>query len=326
MAALVFDITLGALIVVVALAAMLARELLTAIVLFIVYGLLIALAWVRLDALDVALAEAAIGAGLTGMLLVGATGRLRRSGRGNASDRQSPAQRTQQAPSQQFHAHMLRPFPLLMAALTSIALVVLTLSLFRQAPAQAIAVVPWLADTGVSNPVTAVLMNFRAYDTLLEVVVLVAALVGVWSLTPDRDWGGAPGPLHRAQPHGVLVYFGQLLPLAGFVVAAHLLWSGSDGHGGAFQAGTVLAAVWLLIAMAGLARAWPVSSVRLRLLLVLGPACLAAFGLYGAMRGTFLAYPDLAPGLWLMALELALAISIAAVLSLVVLGVPRRTG
>ncbi len=46
------------------------------IVLFIAFGLLMALAWVRLEAPDVALAEAAIGAGLTGALLMAAMARL----------------------------------------------------------------------------------------------------------------------------------------------------------------------------------------------------------------------------------------------------------
>lgn len=41
-----------------------------AIVLFIAFGLLMALAWVRISAPDIALAEAAIGAGLTGALLL----------------------------------------------------------------------------------------------------------------------------------------------------------------------------------------------------------------------------------------------------------------
>jgi uncharacterized MnhB-related membrane protein len=48
-------------------------------VLFITFGLLMALAWVRLDAPDVALAEAAIGAGLTGALLLAAIARLKQS-------------------------------------------------------------------------------------------------------------------------------------------------------------------------------------------------------------------------------------------------------
>jgi uncharacterized MnhB-related membrane protein len=47
-----------------------------AIVLFVSFGLLMTLAWVRLNAPDVALAEAAIGAGLTGALLFAALARL----------------------------------------------------------------------------------------------------------------------------------------------------------------------------------------------------------------------------------------------------------
>ncbi|MBB1381245.1 Na(+)/H(+) antiporter subunit B [Shewanella frigidimarina] len=47
------------------------------IVLFISFGLLMALAWVRLNAPDIALAEAAIGAGLTGALLLAAYARLK---------------------------------------------------------------------------------------------------------------------------------------------------------------------------------------------------------------------------------------------------------
>ena len=41
-----------------------------ATVVFIVFGLVMALTWTRLDAPDIALAEAAIGAGLTGALLL----------------------------------------------------------------------------------------------------------------------------------------------------------------------------------------------------------------------------------------------------------------
>lgn len=41
-----------------------------AIVLFIIFGLLMTLAWARLSAPDIGLAEAAIGAGLTGALLL----------------------------------------------------------------------------------------------------------------------------------------------------------------------------------------------------------------------------------------------------------------
>lgn len=47
-------------------------DLTRAVVMFIVFGLFMALAWARLSAPDIALAEAAIGAGLTGALLLDA--------------------------------------------------------------------------------------------------------------------------------------------------------------------------------------------------------------------------------------------------------------
>ncbi|HSM20709.1 MAG TPA: DUF4040 domain-containing protein, partial [Rubrivivax sp.] len=51
-------------------------DLFKAVVLFIVFGLLMTLVWARLAAPDLALAEAAIGAGLTGALLLDAVGHL----------------------------------------------------------------------------------------------------------------------------------------------------------------------------------------------------------------------------------------------------------
>ncbi len=47
-----------------------------AVIGFIVVGLLLSLAWMRLNAVDVALTEAAIGGGATGLLLLRACARL----------------------------------------------------------------------------------------------------------------------------------------------------------------------------------------------------------------------------------------------------------
>ncbi len=52
---------------------------------FICFGLLMSLAWLRLDAPDVALAEVAVGAGVTGSLLLSTLGRLRKSDKGPQS-------------------------------------------------------------------------------------------------------------------------------------------------------------------------------------------------------------------------------------------------
>jgi uncharacterized MnhB-related membrane protein len=72
-----FDVLLGLGLLWLAWRALASPDLYKAIVLFVAFGLLMALAWVRLNAPDVALAEAAIGAGLTGALLLAALARLR---------------------------------------------------------------------------------------------------------------------------------------------------------------------------------------------------------------------------------------------------------
>jgi energy-converting hydrogenase B subunit D len=70
------DAVLAVAIVGLAAGALSVRSLFTGVVLFIAMGLLLALAWVRLSAPDLALAEAAIGAGLAGALLLAAVRRL----------------------------------------------------------------------------------------------------------------------------------------------------------------------------------------------------------------------------------------------------------
>ncbi len=61
--------------------AVFARELSGTIMSFIALGLLMALAWLRLGASDIALAEAALGGGVTGALLLAALNRLEQPAR-----------------------------------------------------------------------------------------------------------------------------------------------------------------------------------------------------------------------------------------------------
>ena len=70
-----------------------ARETFAAVAGFVAYGLLLALVWVRLDAVDVALTEAAIGGGLGGVLLLGCGGALAddRNAGGGGTSRRDPA-------------------------------------------------------------------------------------------------------------------------------------------------------------------------------------------------------------------------------------------
>ena len=73
-----FDLVLIATLLWLAWQLLASEDIFKAVVLFISFGLLMALAWVRMNAPDVALAEAAIGAGITGPLFLSALRRIER--------------------------------------------------------------------------------------------------------------------------------------------------------------------------------------------------------------------------------------------------------
>ncbi|HSJ78366.1 MAG TPA: hydrogenase subunit MbhD domain-containing protein [Erythrobacter sp.] len=320
-AAFGFDLVLAALILGTAVCAVSVRDLFGAVVFYIVYGVFIALAWLRLSAIDVALAEAALGAGLTGVLLIGAVARLTRNiepqtqGQSESGDADPPAESRGTFRAKQFPA-------MLAATAVSVALGWAFLTL---PPAEGLRgpVAHNLAASGVTNPVTAVLLNFRSWDTLLESVVLLAALVGLWSLARDEDWGRRAGLRQHARGKGVLATFGRLLPPFGLLLGGYLVWVGSSLPGGAFQGGTVLAAVWLLVMMAGLLRAPLTTSPGIRAVLVAGPLVFLGIGLIGALAGSFLGLPTAIAKPVILLIEAALTLSIGATLALLVLGPPR---
>jgi multisubunit Na+/H+ antiporter MnhB subunit len=289
---------------------MFVRETLASVIGFVVYGLLLTLAWVCLSSVDVALTEAAIGGGLTGALVLGACARLRSTEAAVEKERPGPLE-------------VVAAASLCLCVSAGLAAVVLLLPV--PAPTLAPAALAHLPSTGLGNPVTAVLMAYRSLDTLLEKVVLLLALVGVWSLAPDHLWGGRPGPRHQPEPDGVLVFLAQVLPPVGIVVGIYILWVGADAPGGAFQGGTLLAAMWVLAIIAGVTDPPPVKRLWLRLVLVAGPVVFLGIGLAGfVVASGFLAYPvDHAKPL-IITIEVALTLSIAATLGLLVAGPPER--
>lgn len=74
--ALAFDVGLCATILWLSWMALAGRHIFRSIVFFISVGLLMALAWVRMSAPDLGMAEAAVGAGITGVLLLDTLGRI----------------------------------------------------------------------------------------------------------------------------------------------------------------------------------------------------------------------------------------------------------
>lgn len=285
-----------------------ARTAFPAVVAYVAFGLLLALAWMRLAAGDVALTEAAVGSGVTGAVLVSAAVRLR--GTENVT-----------AP-----CAAVRGVALVASGLVTLALIGLVLWATDPAPSLAEAAVAHLDAFGMTNPVTGVLIGYRALDTLLEKIVLLLALAGVWALTRDTVWGGRPFPVAMTPSDGAMTLLARLLPPIGVVVAIYILWVGATDPGGAFQGGAILTAMWLLVLLAGLRDAPPIGSRALRLSVAAGPAAFLAVGLTGfALPGGFLSYPVAIAKPLIIAVEAVLTLSIAVILGLLVAGPAERS-
>jgi multisubunit Na+/H+ antiporter MnhB subunit len=304
------DIGLASLVIAVAAWTIFARGGFAATVGYVVYGLLLSLVWIRLFAVDVALTEAAIGSGVTGVLLIGAAGRLRGA---------------EKVAGERSFSGLSRLFAAGLCVLVALALAGVVLLFPDQGPSLAPQSMRNLPETGLGNPVTAVLIAYRAFDTMLEKVVLVLAVVGVWSLAADRYWGGAPGEPRAEQPEPTLAFLAQVLAPLGILVGVHIFWVGADEPGGAFQGGAILAAMWMIVVMARLTEAPQMSASWLRLALVAGPLVFLAAGVAGAIfAGGFFAYP---PGLAkpaILFIEAFMVLSIAVTLPMLVAGPPRR--
>ena len=303
------DIGLAFLVFAVAAWTIFARGAFAATVGYVVYGLLLSLVWIRLFAVDVALTEAAIGSGVTGVLLIGAAARLRG---GEAADEKSLS-------------GLPRFFVAALCFLVALALAGVVLLFPDEGPSLAPQSMQHLPDTGLGNPVTAVLIAYRAFDTMLEKVVLVLTVVGVWSLAADRYWGGAPGEPRAERPEPTLAFLAQVLAPLGILVGIHIFWAGADEPGGAFQGGAILAAMWIIVMMARLSEAPPMSAFWLRLALIAGPLVFLITGVGGAIfAGGFFAYPPGFAKPVILFIEAFMVLSIAVALPMLAAGPPRR--
>ena len=295
---LLLDTALAVMLLALGWASMASPDLKRGVVLFIAFGMLLALVWARLRAPDLALAEAVIGAGLTGALLLSA---LRDQPLDVAVD------------------HKGRDWLGWLSGLSVLALGgamgwALTQTLtWNPSAGQADAIAAALPHSGVSNPVTAVLLNFRAYDTLLELAVLLCAVLGILAFGPARPAYRPAGPVLNA-------LLRWLLPLL-IVTAGYLLWVGAHAPGGAFQAGALLAAAAVLLRLGGHPAAGLPEPAARRWLLVAGVAAFLVVGLAAMLNGAaYLQYPDAWAGSLILLIETAATLSIGVTLALAFLG------
>lgn len=163
-----------------------------------------------------------------------------------------------------------------------------------------------LKESGVENRVTAVLLNFRGYDTLLECFVLFLGAVGVWSLAPSRLRWQEPmdSPILSSLVH-------LLVPLM-IMIAGYLTWFGTLRAGGAFQGGTVLGAAVVLLLLASRSTWQKIPLILLSFGLVVGPAFFLLIATVCLIPGArLLQYPTDHNSTLILLIEVVAALSIS---------------
>ena len=279
-----FGIFLLSLLVITAIAIVRTQNLFFAVILMGIASLLIAANFFILDAADVALTEAAVGAGISTVLFLSALALT--------TDRE--------------HASTMKRG--LSMAVTVVAALVVIYATFDKprfgdpdAPVHT-HVAPWYLEktpeyVDIPNVVTAVLGSYRGYDTLGEVFVVFTAGIGVLFLlgsgrvrqSLEEETEINLGLRHHLIPRVV----GRLLIPFILLFGLYVQFHGEYGPGGGFQAGAIIAAAIILYALLeGERHALDVLPQKLLLGMMAGGAVLySGIGVLGMLLGgNFLDY------------------------------------
>ena len=313
------DIVLLGLLMITGFAIVRMRSLLAVAMLTSIYSLLSALLFVVLDAVDVALTEAAIGAGISTILML-ATVAL-----------------TTDVEKTPRHMPLL---PLLVVIATGAALIYGTLDMPHYgdpaAPAHQHLAPAYLHDTtadiGVPNVVTSVLASYRGYDTLGEITVIFTAGAGVLALLGYRIRGRNRQEADASKLVVLRVIAKLFFPLI-LLFALYVQFHGDYGPGGGFQAGVSFPTGCIHYALAfGLGNAQRVIPHQLlRIMIAVGVLIYAAVGIESMLLGgKFLEYRVLADDpvtgqhLGILLIELGVGITVAAVMLIIYYGFVSR--
>jgi len=278
------DLVLLAMLAITALRIIFLKDLFAIVMLFGVYSFLSALIFINLDAVDVAFTEAAVGAGISTVLMLST---LALTGRKEKDNKRSSL------------------LPLGVVLLTGAALIYGTFDMppFGD-PSNPIHqhVAPRYIETsptevGLPNMVTSVLASYRGFDTLGETVVVFAALIAVLSLLGIRRKEDEKVEESGLTKHHVLQVIAKIIIPLTILFALYVQFHGDYGPGGGFQAGVIAAAAFVLYALVfGLPKTFAVIGPKiLQVLAAAGVLLYASVGLFSmAKGGQFLDYNMLA--------------------------------
>ena len=323
------DIALLTLLCITAMAVVYIRKLFCAIMLLGIFSLLSASMFVNMDAVDVAFTEAAVGTGISTILLL--------LGMSLTNTREK-------------RPHYQPLFSLVVVSITGAVLVYGTMDLpaygdpnasihhhvaqryIKQSP----------LEVGPPNMVTSVLASYRGYDTLGETAVILTAGMALVALLGMRRRKVLPmssssgcGDYHDMKDHLVLRIMAKIfIPLI-LLFALYVQFHGDYGPGGGFQAGVIFASGIILYALIfGLEAAMKV--VGYPVLRVLAACGLLLYGGVGvacmALGGNFLDYKALAHNplhgqhLGIFLIELGVGVTVFAIMVIMFYAFASRRG
>jgi multicomponent Na+:H+ antiporter subunit B len=236
---IIFAIFLLTMLVITAVAIVQSSNLFVSVMLTSIFSLLMSINFFVLDAADVALTEAAVGAGITTVIFLSALALTATQEKPNSSG---------------------RGIALVVVGLTASLIIYAPFDKPRLGDPNAPVhqhVAPYYLDNtmeqmGFPNVVTAVLSSYRGYDTLGEVFVVFAACIGVLFILDARTGTGPmyvarqmTGLRHHLIPQVVARILVPFIVLFGLYVQFH----GEYGPGGGFQAGAIIATAFILYAL-----------------------------------------------------------------------------
>lgn len=279
------------------------------------FSLVMASLFVLLDAVDVAFTEAAVGVGISTILMVTALA-LTRSREGVALTRRW-------VPGM---AVVLLAGGTLIWASQDLPEFGAADSPVQTHPITEVYLQDSQEDIGIPNTVTAVLASYRGLDTLGELVVILTAGIGVLALLGPltRKEEAPPRAMVALADYRVLrVVSGLLIPFI-LLFGLYVLFHGDYGAGGGFQAGVIFASGFVLYGLVfgvhSAQRVLPRAAVWT--LIPLGVLLYAGVGVVSLLRGdAFLDYDSLNPGhpetgqhIGILLVESAIGLTVAAVM------------
>ena len=303
------NIALLGLLTVTALAIARLDKLFAAVMLFGIYSLLSAALFVVMDAVDVAFTEAAVGAGIATILMLGALALT--------TQEQKPTPRN----------HHWIAFSAVVVTGAALIYGTIDMPLYGDPNAPAhLHVVPRylhqsMDEIGIPNVVTSVLASYRGYDTLGETVVIFTAAVGVIGRLGFVSNGSRGAKTGSMEHHLILRITAKLMLPIILIFALYVQFHGDFGPGGGFQAGVIFAAAFILYGLVfGLENATKVApSIVVRVLAAVGVLLYAGVGVLTMFIGNnFLDYnalsaePTHGQHLGIMLVELGVGITVAA--------------